>query len=85
MQSAYKESFKNVISHIQLYDDALKLFPFLLPAAVRPPPSGKARSQSGTDNSGYVRPDMFVCAECDKMYSKQRDLEIHKSYCTGGH
>ncbi|XP_071110838.1 coiled-coil domain-containing protein 157-like [Haliotis cracherodii] len=54
-------------------------------AAVRPPPSGKARSQSGTDNSGYIRPDMFVCADCDKMYSKQRDLEIHKSYCTGGH
>ncbi|XP_046578937.1 coiled-coil domain-containing protein 157-like [Haliotis rubra] len=53
--------------------------------AAQPPPSGKARSQSGADNSGYSPPDMFVCADCDKMYSKQRDLEIHKSYCTGGH
>ncbi len=72
-----------LLCYSQLCDHVLKLS-FLLPAAARPS-SGKAQSQSGADNSGYTPQDMFVCAQCDKMYSKQRDLEIHKSYCTGGH
>jgi len=39
---------------------------------------------SAMDNeSNYVREDNFTCGNCDKMYTKHRDLEIHMSYCTG--
>ncbi|KAK6192725.1 hypothetical protein SNE40_004149 [Patella caerulea] len=49
------------------------------------PPSGKVSNSSNhgnkTDNSDYS-PTMFVCNQCDKMYDRERDLEIHRSYCT---
>lgn len=39
--------------------------------------------QHNVDNHLYQKNEMFSCAQCDKMYSRARDLEIHKSYCTG--
>ncbi|XP_060064731.1 coiled-coil domain-containing protein 157-like [Ylistrum balloti] len=52
------------------------------------PPSGKISkatreiTTAGSDTD-YTKKDMFSCEKCDKMYSRMRDLEIHKSYCTG--
>lgn len=55
------------------------------------PPSGKLHSlpraprettAAGSDTD-YTKNEMFSCEKCDKMYSRMRDLEIHKSYCTG--
>ncbi|XP_002732567.1 coiled-coil domain-containing protein 157-like [Saccoglossus kowalevskii] len=31
----------------------------------------------------YTPVDMFVCSACDKMYTTQKDLDVHKSYCYG--
>ncbi|XP_061198305.1 coiled-coil domain-containing protein 157-like [Saccostrea echinata] len=60
------------------------------------PPSGRERKKSPQEkhpqsadphprhnNHLYQKTEMFSCAQCDKMYSRARDLEIHKSYCTG--
>ena len=37
--------------------------------------------QRGMSEEGSISP-MYVCEHCDKMYTKARDLEIHRSYCT---
>ena len=34
-------------------------------------------------SAGYSPVKMLVCSDCDKMYSTQRDLDIHKSFCYG--
>ncbi|KAJ8312416.1 hypothetical protein KUTeg_009789 [Tegillarca granosa] len=49
------------------------------------PPSLKLKGgHSGKSvDSDYKKKEMYSCNNCDKMYSKLRDLEIHKSYCTG--
>ncbi|XP_041348129.1 coiled-coil domain-containing protein 157-like [Gigantopelta aegis] len=48
------------------------------------PPSGKPRQYAWADGDGFSHPaPTLACAFCDKMYSNSRDLEIHKSYCTG--
>ena len=31
----------------------------------------------------YNPVNMFVCSGCDKMYTSQKDLDIHKSFCYG--
>ncbi|XP_064612527.1 coiled-coil domain-containing protein 157-like [Liolophura sinensis] len=45
------------------------------------PKSG--RSDKSNKSSTYAPVDTFTCTLCDKVYSRQRDLDIHKSYCTG--
>ncbi|KAH3876704.1 hypothetical protein DPMN_000553, partial [Dreissena polymorpha] len=48
-----------------------------------PTPPAKLRVPSAPSEDEYVKQDNFSCHNCDKMYTKQRDLEIHMSYCTG--
>lgn len=45
------------------------------------PPLGVGLGRRGSGDEGE-RPT-YVCDNCDKMYTKARDLDIHKSYCTG--
>ncbi|CAC5396967.1 unnamed protein product [Mytilus coruscus] len=35
------------------------------------------------DGEDYTRKTSYTCQNCDKMYSKPKDLDIHMSYCTG--
>ncbi|KAJ8042606.1 hypothetical protein HOLleu_09398 [Holothuria leucospilota] len=42
----------------------------------------KFNKRPGTGES-YTKQNMFICPSCDKMYSTQRDIDIHKSYCYG--
>lgn len=46
------------------------------------PTSGKPHKLPLTDDD-YTQKTSFTCQNCDKMYSKAKDLEIHMSYCTG--
>ncbi|KAK7087404.1 coiled-coil domain-containing protein 157-like isoform X2 [Littorina saxatilis] len=52
----------------------------------RRPASGQSATESNSQHGGGGYNDhttpMFVCENCDKMYTKARDLEIHRSYCT---
>ncbi|OWF50254.1 coiled-coil domain-containing protein 157-like [Mizuhopecten yessoensis] len=55
--------------------------------SVRPPsgklPKATREITTADSDTDYTKNDMFSCEKCDKMYSRMRDLEIHKSYCTG--
>ncbi|KAL3857715.1 hypothetical protein ACJMK2_012357 [Sinanodonta woodiana] len=51
-------------------------------STVSKPPTGKSPVNVPRADAEYSPSDMFVCDRCDKMYSRARDLEIHKSYCT---
>lgn len=46
------------------------------------PAHDNERSKSPS-SSRYSPVKMFVCTGCDKMYTSQRDLDIHKSFCYG--
>ncbi|KAK3736318.1 hypothetical protein QZH41_020780 [Actinostola sp. cb2023] len=37
----------------------------------------------GPSPSGYIAMDVFICSGCDKIYTTQKDLDIHKSFCYG--
>lgn len=52
------------------------------PSREKHPQSADTYSKSNNDHL-YRKNEMFSCTQCDKMYSRARDLEIHKSYCTG--
>ena len=41
------------------------------------------QDHSPTSDSEYTQQDDFMCENCDKMYTRARDLDIHMSYCTG--
>nr|KAG5690163.1 hypothetical protein BaRGS_013620 [Batillaria attramentaria] len=41
---------------------------------------GSATRRGSAEEDAYPT---YVCNNCDKMYTKARDLDIHKSYCTG--
>ncbi|CAG2195537.1 unnamed protein product [Mytilus edulis] len=49
------------------------------------PTSGKPHRSPPVHNDGedYTRKTSYTCQNCDKMYSKPKDLDIHMSYCTG--
>lgn len=47
------------------------------------PATSQAHIPTSNIADDYIKQDNFICENCDKMYTKQRDLEIHKSYCTG--
>lgn len=47
------------------------------------PASGKPLIPTANHDDSYEREDNFMCRNCDKMYTRQRDLDIHMSYCTG--
>ncbi|XP_033747469.1 coiled-coil domain-containing protein 157-like [Pecten maximus] len=55
--------------------------------SVRPPsgklPKATRETTTPSSDTDYTKNEMFSCEKCDKMYSRMRDLEIHKSYCTG--
>lgn len=47
------------------------------------PTSGKPhRPPTIDDGADYTKKTSYTCENCDKMYSKAKDLEIHMSYCT---
>ncbi|XP_076452425.1 uncharacterized protein LOC143288046 [Babylonia areolata] len=52
----------------------------------RPPSAHSVGSAGAQQRRGSGQDDtttpMYVCEHCDKMYTKPRDLEIHRSYCT---
>ncbi|XP_045171608.2 coiled-coil domain-containing protein 157-like isoform X2 [Mercenaria mercenaria] len=52
-------------------------------AGSRPTTGGKAYIPTADVEDNYIRKDNFMCQNCDKMYDRQRDLDIHMSYCTG--
>lgn len=47
------------------------------------PTSGKSYIPTADFDDNYHKEDNFTCSNCDKMYTRQRDLDIHMSYCTG--
>ncbi|XP_052801343.1 LOW QUALITY PROTEIN: coiled-coil domain-containing protein 157-like [Mya arenaria] len=49
----------------------------------RPGSSIRPRIPTAEEDDGYTRRENFSCCNCDKMYTRQRDLDIHMSYCSG--
>ncbi|KAL4224088.1 hypothetical protein ACF0H5_017542 [Mactra antiquata] len=47
------------------------------------PTTGKTVIPTTDMEDDYIRGDSFSCQNCDKMYNRQKDLDIHMSYCTG--
>ncbi|XP_065054764.1 coiled-coil domain-containing protein 157-like [Rhopilema esculentum] len=41
----------------------------------------RGSAQQRTLGDSYEPADVYSCPDCDKMYSNQRDLQIHKSFC----
>ncbi|WAR02562.1 CC157-like protein, partial [Mya arenaria] len=52
-------------------------------AGSRPGSSIRPRIPTAEEDDGYTRRENFSCCNCDKMYTRQRDLDIHMSYCSG--
>ena len=51
---------------------------------MRRAPSAEGRAGGvNSANSRYTPVNMFLCPGCDKMYTTQKDLDIHKSFCYG--
>ncbi|XP_033108494.1 coiled-coil domain-containing protein 157-like [Anneissia japonica] len=43
-----------------------------------PAPSQQSKQELSSE---YISSPMYVCRVCDRMYTTEQDLEIHKSYC----
>ncbi|KAL5016109.1 hypothetical protein ScPMuIL_005698 [Solemya velum] len=46
------------------------------------PHTGKMKPDSARSRDTYEKEETYICPRCDKMYTRARDLEIHKSYCS---
>ena len=56
---------------------------FLITVPTRPTSGKPHRPPTIDDGADYTKKTSYTCENCDKMYSKAKDLEIHMSYCTG--
>ena len=55
---------------------------FLITVPTRPTSGKPHRPPTIDDGADYTKKTSYTCENCDKMYSKAKDLEIHMSYCT---
>lgn len=54
------------------------------PAPARDVTGGEGRGgRTSPASTRYTPVNVFVCTSCDKMYTTQKDLDIHKSFCYG--